>query len=220
MKTFAEYTIVEEDMKNVLGSLGAAALMATAPLSDAQGATRPNTELVSRVGVTNDFLSELKKLEGDIPYQTAIHTFRNGKFYPYKDSLGKLTIGYGHLILNGENFTNGITEREANGLLVKDAQIAIDETNKLLVNYQITPDAAQIIGNMVYQMGPSRVKKFKNMWRALKHQDYQKAALEMVDSEWHKQTPERAKLLANRMTRAFGNGSSSADIRITKKGKS
>jgi GH24 family phage-related lysozyme (muramidase) len=50
--------------------------------------------------------------EGTKEYQTKMNYFRNGKFYPYKDSLGKLTIGCGHLVLKSENFSDGITEKK------------------------------------------------------------------------------------------------------------
>lgn len=42
---------------------------------------------------------------------------------PYKDSAGKLTIGIGHLIKPGEEFTY-ITQQEAEDLLCADMQVA------------------------------------------------------------------------------------------------
>jgi lysozyme len=40
----------------------------------------------------------------------------------YKDAVGKATIGYGHLILAGEDFSGGITEEEAEEILKKDLE--------------------------------------------------------------------------------------------------
>ncbi|MDR0449164.1 MAG: lysozyme [Rickettsiales bacterium] len=43
---------------------------------------------------------------------------------PYKCPAGLWTIGYGHLILPGENFGGPITQEEASGLLRKDIETA------------------------------------------------------------------------------------------------
>ena len=142
-------------------------------------------------------VDNLKILEGTKEYQQAKNYFRNNKFYPYKDSRNKLTIGYGHLILDGEDFSNGISEQEAENMFLKDVKIAIDETNKLLTRTPVPIPVAQVIANMVFQMGPSKVLGFEKMWKALKAFDYQTAADEMLDSDWAKQTPSRAKSLAN-----------------------
>lgn len=40
--------------------------------------------------------------------------------HPYPDQIGKMTIGIGHLIRKGEDFSNGITMEEAKDLLRKD----------------------------------------------------------------------------------------------------
>tara|TARA_R110000822_G_C15335319_1_gene495121 strand:+ start:1559 stop:2200 length:642 start_codon:yes stop_codon:yes gene_type:complete len=211
MKTFSEYTIIEEDMKNVLGSIGAAAMLATAPLSDAQGSERPDitiskkgaeaSPLTKTVTINKIFMDQIIEFEGTVKYQTIKGHYRNGKFFPYTGPLGFQTIGFGHLILPNESFTSGITLDEANQLLINDLRTTMDATNRLIKNTPVTPEAAQIIAHMVFQMGAGDVRKFKNMWRALKHQDYQKAALEMTDSEWNKQTPKRVRALADRMSR-------------------
>ena len=49
-----------------------------------------------------------------------------------------------------------------------------------------------VLVDMVYQMGLSGVMKFKNMIKALEARNYNLAAVEMMDSNYAKQTPERA----------------------------
>jgi GH24 family phage-related lysozyme (muramidase) len=44
---------------------------------------------------------------------------------PYKDQAGYETIGYGHKILPGEDFSKGITKAQALDLLSHDAQGAV-----------------------------------------------------------------------------------------------
>jgi len=55
---------------------------------------------------------------------------------------------------------------------------------------------------MVSQMGIKGVSQFKNFINALQASDYQKAAQEMLDSKWGKQTPKIAETLANKMRSA------------------
>ncbi len=53
---------------------------------------------------------------------------------------------------------------------------------------------------MVFQLGETGVSKFKNMLKALKEgPDYQTAAIEMLDSRWAKQTPNRAEAMSSEM---------------------
>lgn len=169
------------------------------PQSDVDIEPQQQRNLVSSTSLTQSFIEELKDLEGSKRYQRAKGYFRNNKFYPYKDSRGFPTIGYGHLILSGENFQNGISEQEADNMLLKDATTAVSEANQFLSKTPVTPVAAQIIANMVFQMGYTKVNEFKDMWSALQNQDYQTAADEMIDSKWYKQTPNRAKALSDLM---------------------
>ena len=55
---------------------------------------------------------------------------------------------------------------------------------------------------MVSQMGFDGVSQFKNFINALHVSDYQKAAQEMLDSKWGKQTPKIAETLASKMRSA------------------
>jgi GH24 family phage-related lysozyme (muramidase) len=92
--------------------------------------------------------------------------FRNGKFYPYKDSLGKLTIGCGHLVLKTENFSDGITEKEADILLSRDLANVILEVQSL--GLSVPDDWNDFLIIMTFQLGINGVKKFKRMMTALK----------------------------------------------------
>lgn len=47
----------------------------------------------------------------------------------YKDSAGNPTIGYGHLIKDGEDFSKGITKEKAGELLAQDTKTAVDAVN-------------------------------------------------------------------------------------------
>ena len=59
-----------------------------------------------------DLKTQLKSYEGTKSYQATKGYYKNDKFWTYVDSLGYPTIGYGHLVLKGESFSNGLTEAE------------------------------------------------------------------------------------------------------------
>ena len=63
----------------------------------------------------------------------------------------------------------------------------------------IDETARNIVVEMVYQMGAYGVSKFNGMLKALQDEDYKQASVEMLDSRWAKQTPNRAKRMAERM---------------------
>ena len=113
----------------------------------------------------------------------------------YKDTLGKRTVGVGHLCV--EDFWEDNKEYEEKFLMTileHDLQTAIKGAERLLRDCPVLDDLAkEIIIEMVFQLGETGVSKFKNMIKALKEgPDYQTAAIEMLDSRWAKQTPERA----------------------------
>ncbi len=111
---------------------------------------------------------------------------------PYEDTLGIPTIGYGIKL--------PLSEEEAELLLKHRLDKKILELNKKEPFFLDLPQKAQeVIANMAYQLGVGGVLKFKKMWMALKNGDYQKAADEMLDSKWAKQTPNRAKRLSKIM---------------------
>ena len=126
----------------------------------------------------------------------------------YLDTLNKRTVGVGHLCV--EDFWEDDKEYEEKFLmdiLEADLQNAIKSAKDLINNCpsggkaNISSDAEIIIIEMVFQLGKSGVSKFRNMWKALQQDppQYDVASIEMLDSRWAKQTPNRAKAMADQM---------------------
>ena len=121
----------------------------------------------------------------------------------YLDSLGKRTVGVGHLCV--EDFW--VDDREYSedmlmNILKNDLKNAIEGAEELCSNCPVLEDLAkETIIEMVFQLGKSGVSKFRNMWKALKHDppNYEQASIEMLDSRWAKQTPGRAKEMSEHM---------------------
>jgi GH24 family phage-related lysozyme (muramidase) len=116
----------------------------------------------------------------------------------YLDSLGKATIGYGHLITKTDNFIQGkeYSKEELEEVFEKDFDKACDQALSLVGDYNICEDALGVVIEMVFQLGVGGVGKFKNMLEALKESDYAHAAVHMLASNWYKQTPQRCEELA------------------------
>ena len=121
----------------------------------------------------------------------------------YLDSLGKRTVGVGHLCV--EDFWEDNKEYEEKFLLTileHDLKSAIKSAERLCSDCPDLDDLAkETIIEMVFQLGETGVKKFRNMWKALESNppQYDVAATEMLDSRWAKQTPNRAKEMSDHM---------------------
>ena len=121
----------------------------------------------------------------------------------YLDTLGKRTVGVGHLCV--EDFWEDDKEYEESFLmeiLQKDLQEAIRGARSLMEDHgcaDIDEQAEEILIEMVFQLGMTGVSKFKKMWKALAEKNYIGASYEMLDSRWSKQTPNRAKAMAKTM---------------------
>lgn len=132
--------------------------------------------------ITKEFLDRVKKHEGFCPY-------------PYKCPAGKLTIGYGRNIEDC-----GISREEAEILLKNDLN---KSSRELLNNFPWMVDLGtarkNVLIEMVFNIGISRFKGFKKMLAACRNGEWDKAANEMLDSNWHKQVKKRAETLAEIM---------------------
>ena len=114
------------------------------------------------------------------------------KSKPYKDTVGKLTIGY------GRNLDDvGVSKREAGELLRFDVFIA----NKELLSFpwydDLTLCRKRALLNMMFNLGFTRFRKFKRMIAAFEESNYSLAADEALDSKWATQVGARAERIAN-----------------------
>lgn len=146
----------------------------------------------------SQFFTDVKFYEGSKEFQASKGYFKNGKFWTYKDSLGLPTIGYGHLIRQGENFSNGLTEAEAEVLLQKDALNAYKDAKSIYEQYGMTGpvELQRVLWQMTFQMGKSSVLNFRKALVAMGKGDYKTAGREMRDSKWYRQTTSRAEKMA------------------------
>ena len=110
----------------------------------------------------------------------------------YKDSLGIDTIGYGFAIKDlelDEDLCEIILERKVTALI---------DRIRLKFNWfkYMPPGIQDVVIEMCYQLGVTGFSKFKKTIAYLQNKQWEEASVEMLDSLWAKQTPNRAKKMS------------------------
>ncbi len=116
----------------------------------------------------------------------------------YKDTRGLDTVGFGHLLRANEKY-KCINPHLAVKLLRKDyteAQTSVERRYPWADG-----EVKLVLINMSYNLGSTRLSKFKQTLAAMKAKDYDRAAGEMLDSIYARQVPNRAALMSVRIMR-------------------
>ena len=111
---------------------------------------------------------------------------------PYRSTSNVLTIGYGFAIKDLV-----LDEDIAEQILIKklyDLQCKIQDKFKWFDD--LPQEAQDVITNMCYQLGVTGFSKFKKTIKLLKAHKFKAASIEMLDSKWALQTPNRAEELS------------------------
>jgi len=151
---------LQEDWKNWLraGAAGALGLAATTGNVDAAKIKQTDQPSVTQSvqKSSGSFTDYIKKVEnqGKVGYDA-----QKKLWFPHKSfEGGSDTIGYGHKIQKGEDFSKGITDAQAEELLKKDLVKAKDQVYKELGGMKLTPKQEEMFIDFVFNMGT--LKKF------------------------------------------------------------
>tara|TARA_Y100000052_G_scaffold26152_1_gene30661 strand:+ start:336 stop:803 length:468 start_codon:yes stop_codon:yes gene_type:complete len=123
----------------------------------------------------------------------------------YNDHLGYPTFGIGHLILEGEAehgqpVGTPVSEERVDECFEKDVEYVLNDCRILHEDFDNYPEEVkQIIANMMFNMGRTRLTKFRKHNAALQEGDWKTAAIEGRDSRWYKQVTNRAERLMKRL---------------------
>ena len=112
---------------------------------------------------------------------------------PYRDSVGKLTIGVGRNLSD-----RGLSEGEIDLLLANDIAIAAEACGEIFgpcFAGMAEPRRHALI-SMAFNMGGPRLAGFRRMRAAIATDDWAAAAAEALDSRWAAQTGRRAEDIA------------------------
>ena len=127
------------------------------------------------------------------------------KYEVYHDHLGYPTFGIGHLITDddpecGASVGTKVDSDRVQEAFETDVETVLSDCERLYVQFEHLPEEVKlIIANMMFNMGYTRLSKFKGMKRGVDARDWESAADEMVDSKWYKQVTRRADRLVVRM---------------------
>ena len=127
------------------------------------------------------------------------------KYEIYLDHLGYPTFGIGHLVRDddpehGEEVGTSVSEDRVIAAFESDIEGVLSDCAKLYSDFGNLPEEAQrVIANMMFNMGLTRLSKFRGMKRGVDARNWNDAADEMVDSRWYRQVTNRADRLVERM---------------------
>jgi len=118
---------------------------------------------------------------------------------PYKDCLGFLTIGYGHLIKTNEKqyLKEKLSKQSLKKIFDEDFKKALHDFEKNYKQNNYPKNIKDVLIEMIFQLGINNQKKFIKMNGYICKKQLFLAALEMKDSLWYKQTPSRVDKLIN-----------------------
>jgi lysozyme len=135
-----------------------------------------------------DIQAMLIQQEGTGPY-------KDGRFFPYEDSVGKLTIGYGH------NLTDkGLTLDAVFMQLNADIADALDDVRHNYSCYDNLSRPRQLVLiSMAFNLGRDGLAKFIRFSGAVHRGDWEEAAAQIENSKAAIQAPARYQELARMM---------------------
>ena len=126
----------------------------------------------------------------------------------YIDSEGYPTIGYGHLIESGESMPDRITQQRADSLFDDDYKHHKDAASKIPGYENASGQQKAALIDLTFNMGPAWANGFPAFKRAFAAGDYNKAADELIDSQWYGQVGRRGPTIVN-LIRGRGVGDAS-----------
>lgn len=117
------------------------------------------------------------------------------RLLPYKDTVGKLTIGFGRNLDD-----RGISPDTAEQMLDEDLEIAERDCRDVYGEGfdDLTVERQAVLIEMCFQLGRPRFAGFVNMLAASRRGEHQNVVSEMLASKWAQQVPKRAHELADR----------------------
>jgi lysozyme len=117
----------------------------------------------------------------------------------YRCSEGFWTIGVGRLV-DASKPGAGLKPDEIAYLLNNDVDDRIEALTRKLPWFQNLDDARRgVLLNMAFQLGTEGLLKFSRTLQLVMQGKYENAAAAMLESLWARQTPARAKRLAEQM---------------------
>lgn len=160
------------------------------PSLKAESTSQPLTKTASlNESVFEDFKSHIKLREGQVIDK------KTSKHRVYNDSLGKPTVGWGHLVLPSDNLKVGdlVDVKRIEEFFKKDSKSALDAAFKQAEDLGHKDNAQFIVAlaSVNYQLGINWPKTWVNTYAHIKAKRYNNAIKAIRGSLWARQTPTR-----------------------------
>jgi GH24 family phage-related lysozyme (muramidase) len=114
----------------------------------------------------------------------------------YPDSLGKPTVGIGHLVVEGDKLKVGdtITKEQVTAFFKKDSANAMSAARSQAAKAGIKDSAfIPYLASVNFQLGTGWIGEFPQTWKMIVDGNYEDAAKALDGTLWAKQTPVRVK---------------------------
>lgn len=146
-------------------------------------------------GLTNAQMDYHKEL---MDFENAVKAGYDGeRFKPHASVEGGTdTIGYGHKLTGAEiraskiygiNYKEGLTDEMATYIMRKDVEVAEEDADRLFPGYaDVSSDVYKLLTDMSYNMGGSRLSKFKETKRYYSDKDTAGFVKEVKNSIYYK----------------------------------
>ena len=127
-------------------------------------------------------------------YKTLVKGDEGDRLVVYRDSLGRPTVGTGHLVLPADKLAVGqsITPAQDAAFFLKDGSGAMAAAVSQCKQCGIEDDNfLPVLGSVCFQLGDDWMKVFPTMWGLLLKGSYAACAADAENTAWAKQTPVR-----------------------------
>ena len=153
----------------------------------------------------------IEQLRKELELDEGVKKNDKGNHISYFCSQNVVTGGIGHMITEWDDKKYAevgveISDEQVKAWFNKDIETVLSDCELLYDDFDHLPEEAQlIIANMMFNLGYPRLKKFVGMKAGVDARDWNKAADEMIDSNYYKQLPNRAGRLVKRMRSLHGS---------------
>ena len=112
------------------------------------------------------------------------------KYETYEDHLGFLTLGVGHLVLDtdpeiDQPVGTPVSEERVLECLNNDIETVCNELDRNMPWWkELGDEKMRVLANMCFNLGITRLLKFRKFLAALEAGDFETAGEEMIDSKW------------------------------------
>lgn len=145
-------------------------------------------------GLVRAMMTPEMSLEMSAKLKRSITLHEQNRKFPYLDTRGKITIGYGYNLDDlglPDDMRNTLYQDAINSLYPKFCTFSwfLD----------LNEDRQLVLLDMTYNLGWNKFLEFEKLIKALSNHDYNNASFEMLSSDWADQTKSRAVSLATGM---------------------